>query len=335
VFLIVALFFHSVNFAEALKQKQDSNLRADLVAVSAARIQAENLQFMAALNELMLRETQTLYAMIIVTIISFGATSKYLEYVINSINNLSDLEKKFTKLNALIMYWQLQRIARANGFEGAFMHPLWPELPVTERPMKMYRDAFRIFTENPFVGDTSPIAGLDDILKDMDNKEKTKKPSTDNKKKPKKKFSQIFKNKKELVAAAMTPGKKNKLLKKIFKQLQETVGGAHYLDERYIDDKITVFCFDKNKNIRVASARVSHNTLPRTAELIDHENNNYMNIMQTPNNHNGFLVELVAVPDYIEKIPNMKKALDKMFATLEKMPLGNKVTQEHLNWIQH
>lgn len=352
LFIIVALFFQSVRFSDALKYKQETNLKADLVAVSVARIQAEHLQLMSAINQLMVYEMQMVYIQLVLAALTYGGSAKLLEMVINSVDNLSEFEKKLIKVTPIIMYWQLQRVARANGFEGAFMYPLWPELPVKERAIKMYQDAFKGFTNNSFIGNSDTAQTLNAILEGMDEKAPVKEDDKgqeksnsnnikeqltgpENKKNPGKKVKEIYKDDELRSGTVFDDDKRENFFKAIMKKMQEVMGGPHYLDERYIDSQLTVFCFDSNKNIRVASARVTHLTIPRTNKLDDHKDNNYLNYFTKPNNHNGFQVELVAVPDYMEQLPQMKNTLGKIFKGLKKIPIDVPLTQEHFNWIQH
>jgi hypothetical protein len=135
----------------------------------------------------------------------------------------------------------------------------------------------------------------------------------------------------------LTKKGRQKYIASIVSQLSQKIAGPHYLNADYKEHKLTVFCFDSEKNISIASAHVTHQEMQRNSEthIVDNKKNNYVNFLLKPNHMNGFQVELIPVPDLMKKYKKLNISLDKVFKTMDKFPGENPFTKEHLKPVQH
>jgi len=351
IFLAVAFFLHSASLSRAMIDRHQSDLSADLTAVSAARVEAENLQMIAAINRAMVLELQSIYVAMIWGVLNPAAAGKVIKHHMQSIDNLNKIEKRFARGNGVLVQWQTQRIARDNGFEVVIIIPLDPTLPLRENPGKMLRDSLTLFTDNPFLKYLPFMDDFKQSVEEVADQVDTAKPG--GKGKRKQTFKQKSKNKRQRLKRkpSQRPGLfegieispddllssegRQKVFGQLLKRLARRIPSPLYLDERYADNLVTVICIDSRGQVRVSSARVRHDELPHDQSVVSHPQNNYINYFVKPTDFNGFQVELVAVPDILEKVPGLSRALEKIMKVIKKSPVEIPLTREHFRGIQH
>jgi hypothetical protein len=341
LFLLATLFLQGIQTAQALVQRQHENLAADLVALSAAQVEAEYLHFIGLTNQVMWRESQMILVSIatpfLLALSVFGlpyvpaATRLAFQVVrrgLKSLKRMNRLQKKLVKSYPYILTLYVHQMARENGFRSALSLP-WPTLPVTENIEKFKTDILMTFVEflsfgkislrqkkyqslmrNKFTGEK-----IKSFYKNSLSSNSLSKRLPDNEK--------IRKNKKNF-----------SFLERQKRRFQKLLPSPHFLNENWKEDHINVICFTNNNEIRLATARVWHPKLSLEEDIDTSLDNNYLPL-NGPKNFNGtFQPQLTYYRSDSKILDQLSKKIEILTNFLNRFP-QLPLKQENFRLIQH